>query len=162
MDSLYAAPHGVYATEGIERYVAIAVESEAQWQALRSAASISIDDRFDRVPVDDALNAWCADKDAFALAKTLREADLPAYAVLRPTDLYEDAQLAARGFFVTLEHTEMGPTPYDGLATKFSATPGKLHKAAPCLGEDTDYVLRELLGLSNDDVARFAAEGALS
>ena len=82
--------------------------------------------------------------------------------MLRPSDLYTDAQLAHRGFFVTLEHPVMGPTPYDGLATIFSATPGELSKAAPLLGEDTHYVLSELLGLSADEVAGFAAAGALT
>jgi crotonobetainyl-CoA:carnitine CoA-transferase CaiB-like acyl-CoA transferase len=78
-----------------------------------------------------------------------------------PSDLYDDAQLAHRGFFVTLDHTEMGPTPYDGLVTKFSATPGCLSKAAPCLGEDTAYVLSEILGLSEDEIAEAAAAEAL-
>ena len=82
--------------------------------------------------------------------------------MLRPSDLYADAQLAHRGFFVTLEHPVMGPTPYDGLATIFSETPGVLSKAAPLLGEDTHYVLTELLGVSADELAEFAAAGALT
>jgi len=44
----------------------------------------------------------------------------------------------------------MGATPYDGPVTKFSETPAQLRKAAPALGEDTDLVLRELLGLTGD------------
>ena len=82
--------------------------------------------------------------------------------MLRATDLYEDAQLAHRGFFVTLDHPAMGPTPYDGLATQYSATPGVLSKAAPLFGEDTHHVLTELLGASPEDVARFAESGALT
>jgi formyl-CoA transferase len=114
-----------------------------------------------REEIDAALSAWCADKDAFAAARSLRDAGVPAYAVLRPSDLYCDQQLMHREFFVTLEHTVMGPTPYDGLATKFSATPGKLWKAGPCLGEDTVFVLEEILGLSSDEIARYAECGAL-
>ena len=86
---------------------------------------------------------------------------MSASAVLRATDLYEDAQLAHREFFVTLDHPAMGPTPYDGLATQYSGAPGRLSKAAPLFGEDTYHVLTELLGASPDDVARFAESGAL-
>jgi crotonobetainyl-CoA:carnitine CoA-transferase CaiB-like acyl-CoA transferase len=55
----------------------------------------------------------------------------------------------------------MGPTPYDGHVTKFSATPGILHKAAPVLGEDTFHVLTELVGVEAEAVALAAAAGAL-
>ena len=87
---------------------------------------------------------------------------MPASAVQRPSDLYSDPQLEHRGFFVTLDHSAMGPTPYDGLATQFSETPGLLSKAAPMLGEDTHYVLTEFLGISPEEVARYAESGALS
>jgi crotonobetainyl-CoA:carnitine CoA-transferase CaiB-like acyl-CoA transferase len=56
----------------------------------------------------------------------------------------------------------MGPTPYDGHVTKFSETPGVLSKAAPCLGEDTQMVLREFLGYSDEAIAELAAAGALT
>jgi crotonobetainyl-CoA:carnitine CoA-transferase CaiB-like acyl-CoA transferase len=172
IDSIYACPHGVYATAGQERYIALAVETEAQWVALKGEAPLSrfegsaFDSREKRAAQREAfhqsLGEWCAGQDADALAETLRRAGVPAYPVLYPTDLYRDAQLAHREFFVTLEHGEMGPTPYDGLATRFSATPGKLRKAAPCLGEDTDYVLSEVLGLSEDEIVAYAVAGVLS
>ena len=171
-DSRTACPHGVYAVAGVERYIAIACETAQQWRALRDLAGL--DDfeggefetfegrRAARERIDEALRAWCAAEDGHALAARLKAAGVPASAVLRPSDLYRDAQLAHRGFFVTLEHPVMGPTPYDGLATIFSETPGELSKAAPLLGEDTHYVLSELLGLSADEVAGFAAGGALT
>jgi benzylsuccinate CoA-transferase BbsF subunit len=171
-DSPYACPHGVFATEGRERYIAIAVDTPAHWQALRSLAPLDdfADASFDglearqaeKQPIEDRLRAWCRDQDGFALAERLRAAGVPAHMVLRPSDLYNDAQLAHRQFFVTLNHTNMGPTPYDGHVTRFSATPGLLSKAAPCLGEDTQVVLREFLGYSDDDIAEFAAAGALT
>ena len=92
----------------------------------------------------------------------LRAAGVPASVVLRPTDLYEDPQLATRRFFVTLDHSVMGPTPYDGPATIFSETPAVLRKAAPALGEDTHEVLRDLLGLTPGEIADYAAAGALA
>ena len=76
----------------------------------------------------------------------------------RPSDLHADPQLAHRGFFVNCEHGEMGPTPYDGPATVFSETPAQV-TAAPVLGQHTNEVLREVLGLNDDEIAEYAASG---
>ena len=98
--------------------------------------------------------------DTYAAVKTLREAGVPAYAVLRPSDLYEDPQLAHRGFFVTLEHPAMGPTPYDGAATIFSRTPAQLRRPAPCLGQHNEQVVRQLLGADAAEYQRLHSAGA--
>ncbi|MBI5948945.1 MAG: CoA transferase [Chloroflexi bacterium] len=171
-DSARACPHGVYATAGKERYVAIAVETAGQWQALRAIAPLDAfaGSECDTLPgrvarrtaIDAAVRSWAADQEPFAFAARLRDAGVPAYVVLRPTDLYNDPQLSHRGHFVTLDHTVMGPTPYDGLVTKFSATPGRLRSAAPCLGEHTHHVLHEILGYSEDEIVEFAAAGILT
>ena len=170
--SLTTCPHGVYATAGLERYVAIEAQTAEQWRALRSLGALPDhgDPRYeaasarlaDREAIEAAMAEWCAGQDPWALAERLRDARVPASVCLRPLDLYEDAQLAHRGHFVTLDHSVMGPTPYDGLATHFSATPGLLSKAAPALGEDTQYVLVELLGLAPDEIAELAAADALT
>jgi crotonobetainyl-CoA:carnitine CoA-transferase CaiB-like acyl-CoA transferase len=167
LSSLTACPHGVYATAGRSRFIAIAVETAAQWRALRSLVPLSnfADTRFDDLgarldssaPIDQAVAAWTADQDGFELEKRLCQAGVPAAVVQRMTDLHADSQIASRGFYVTLRHSEVGEIPYDGLPTHFSAKQRVLHKAAPCLGEDTDYVMRELLGLSDEEIADFAA-----
>jgi crotonobetainyl-CoA:carnitine CoA-transferase CaiB-like acyl-CoA transferase len=170
-NSMADAPNGVYPCRGTERYIAISCATTEQWRALRDLAALEGfggpeyetygGRQADRARIDAALSAWCADQDGHELAARLTEAGVPASAVLRATDLYEDAQLAHREFFVTLDHPAMGPTPYDGLATQYSGSPGKLSKAAPLFGEDTNYVLTELLGASPEEVARFAESGAL-
>ena len=143
----------------------------AQWRALgdatglRAFAAAAFDDVRKRFAhdgeIDSALAAWCAGRDPWEAVETLTAAGVPAAVVARPSDLYSDPQLAHRGFFVTCEHGVMGLTPYDGPATIFSATPAQL-TAAPCLGEHTDYVLRDLLGLTDDEIAEYAAAGVFS
>jgi benzylsuccinate CoA-transferase BbsF subunit len=169
-DSLYACPHGVFKTAGIERYVAIAVETVEQWRALCRVAPLGrwaagFDSLAARQAakqeIEDDIRAWALPQDPFDLADCLARAGVPAAVVQRPSDLYHDPQLAHRGFFVTLDHAVMGPTPYDGLATRFSATPGRLRSAAPAVGQHTEYVLRELLGLGDEEIAAAAAAGAL-
>ena len=142
-------PHGVFACKGENRYVAVGVETSTERSALANVVG------------RDELADWCGERGAFEAAETLRRAGVPAYVVLRPSDLYDDPQLANRGFFVTLEHAEMGPTPYDGPATIYSRTPQRLRFAAPCLGEHNERVLTELLGLSHAEASRLRDAGAL-
>ncbi len=163
----HACPHGVYQAAGTERYVAIACETSGHWQALCKLAALgdivapeaTLADRLaSGDKLDAALAAWCRDQDPWDLEALLLRAGVPAAVVLRPSDLYTDAQLAHRGFFVNCEHGVMGNTPYDGPATIFSETPARLH-AAPFMGQHTDEVLREVLGMSDAEIAEYAASG---
>ena len=142
-------PHGVFACRGDNRYVAVGVETEGERTALADLLG------------GCGLDEWCLEHDAFAAAEALRDRGVPAYAVLRPSDLYDDPQLEARGFFVALDHPEMGPTPYDGPATIYSRTPQRLRSAAPCLGQHNDEVLAEALGLGAAEIERIRESGAL-
>lgn len=54
----------------------------------------------------------------------------------------------------------MGLRQYDGPAFKLSKTPAELTKAAPALGEDNEYVYRELLGIDEDEYYALLADGA--
>ena len=147
-DSPSLDPHGVFPCQGEQRYVAVGVETDPERKALANVLN------------GEGLAEWCLRHDAFAAANALRQAGVPAYAVLRPSDLYEDAQLRHRGFFVTLPHPVMGATPYDGPATIFSRTPQRLRSPAPCLGEHNDQVLGELLGAAPSEVERLQGLGA--
>ncbi|MYD95923.1 MAG: CoA transferase [Gammaproteobacteria bacterium] len=142
-------PHGVFACAGEQRYLAIGVETEPERHALAGVIG------------EASLADWCLDREAFHAADILRNAGVPAYVVMRPSDLYEDPQLEHRGFFVTLDHSVMGPTPYDGPATIYSRTPQRLRSAAPCLGQHNDQVLRECLGFEDQEIERLREAGAL-
>ena len=167
--SLYECPHGVYRTGGIERYVAISISNTAQWRALCQVASFSqfADARFEKLAarfenrdqIEAALRDFCAGKPPFAFAANLRKAGVPAAVVMRASDLQEDPQLLHRNHFHMLQHKVMGPMLCDGLPSIFSRTPGKLSKAAPIIGEDTDYVLQEILRLPKAEIERLKQTG---
>ncbi len=142
-------PHGVFRCVGEQRYVAVGVETALERQSLAALLG------------GRELADWCVDRDAFDAAAELRRVGVPAYVVMRPSDLYEDSQLAHRGFFETLNHPAMGPTPYDGPATIYSRTPQRLRSPAPCLGQHNDEVLRDCLGLGADEIERLRGIGAL-
>ncbi len=147
-DSPMLAPHGTFACRGRHRYLALGVETESERAALA------------KVLGEQSLADWCAGRDAFDAAAELRAGGVPAHAVLRASDLYEDAQLAHRGFFVTLDHPVMGPTPYDGPATIYSRTPQRLRLPAPCLGQHNAEVVRDVLGMGQAEADRLLASGA--
>ncbi len=169
LDSGTACPNGVYPTKGVERYIAIACETAEQWQALLDVAPLAAfaDHRFDdlaeRIKVRDEIDAtlakWTARFERRELEALLVEDGVPASVVQRMTELVDDPQLASRGFFVPLNQSTVGEMPYDGLMTHFSAKREMLHGPAPSLGEDTERVMREVLGLSDEQIAEYAAAG---
>jgi crotonobetainyl-CoA:carnitine CoA-transferase CaiB-like acyl-CoA transferase len=156
-DSQRARPNGVYRAEGTERYVAVSVEGEAQWQALRAIVP-GLASRDDAEP----LAAWLATQEPFACAERLRRAGVPAYVVLRAPDLHRDPQLLHREFFVRLDHPRVGPALYDGPVTRFSGTPAVVRNAGPAVGQDSFDVMTRILGYGEDEVAELAAAGVLS
>ena len=166
-----ACPHGVFAAQGEERYIAIAAETPAQWRALCQTVP--------QLPAQDSLNAlsarlarkaeleaplrkWCAAQEPFAAARLLRRAGVPAYPVLRATDLHEDPQLRARGFFIQLNHPRLGRATFEGATTHFSQTPARPLHAGPTIGQHTFETLRDLLGYTEQQITDLAASGALT
>jgi crotonobetainyl-CoA:carnitine CoA-transferase CaiB-like acyl-CoA transferase len=159
----HAAPHNVYPCQGEDRWVAIAVETDTQWQALTRiigepkgldpARLAGLDGRKEHeAALDDWLAAWTASRSADDVMTLLQSAGIAAGVVQSIADTMNDPQLRDRGFYVRLEHPELGPTTYDGLAVRLSETPGAIHAPAPCLGEGNDYVFRDLLGIPEDTV----------
>ena len=165
LSSERAAPHGVYRTAGIERFCAVAVETDEQWEALCSAVPELHkvgDRRAELAAADEILAAWLSSRDGFTAAQELRAAGVPAYVALRASDFYADPNLVAREFFIELEHSAIGTMTFDGPVTLFSATPTRPWRAGPLVGEHTQQVMSELLGFSEEEITALAATGALT
>ena len=73
---------------------------------------------------------------------------------------HADPQARARGMVQEVDHPDAGRTPTLGNPVKMSASPPRVRKAAPRLGEDTAPILREL-GYSDDDLRSLARDGVL-
>jgi benzylsuccinate CoA-transferase BbsF subunit len=167
-----AAPHGVFAClpeHGRERYVAIAVESQDQWAHLANVIGQpgwARDPRYATLArrkeqedaLETALAAWTSRRTASEVVQALQP-HVPAGWVHDAFGLQQDAQIAHRGYFVPLQHTEMGECLYEGAQALMSLTPHAPSKAAPCLGEDTRQVLTGCLGYSDAEVDKLLADG---
>ncbi len=167
-----AAPHDAYPCAGTDEWCAIAVETDAQWQALRRllgdpewARASELDTLAGRLArrelLDSKIGEWTADQEPRALMERLQAAGVPAGMVQRSSDHREDPQLAHRRFYRPLVHSEVGEVPYEGAQFAIRGYDCGPRSAAPCLGEHTMEVLMEILGYGDEDIARFAASDAL-
>ena len=167
-----ACPHGAYPCRGDDRWCVIAVASDAQWQAFCDVlgdVGWSGDPRFatflGRKAHEDELDRlvaeWTRDYHAEQVMTMLQAAGVPAGVVQSSADLWQDPQVRHRGFFQWLEHSECGPMPYDGLSFTMSRTPGSLRMPHACVGEHNEFILKEMFGLSDDEVADLVAAEVL-
>jgi benzylsuccinate CoA-transferase BbsF subunit len=166
------APNDAYPCRGEDRWIAISVANDAEWRALCVVANHpewAEDARFStagaRLANTDALDAvlrdWTSGEDMRALMCRLQEAGIAAGAVLDGRDLVDDENLAARGFFREIDAPEVGPKLYAGQPIRLSATPARLDRPAPTLGQHNAEVLRDLLGLTNAEIDDLKARGLI-
>jgi benzylsuccinate CoA-transferase BbsF subunit len=168
-----AAPHGVYPCAGEDRWIAIAVFSDAEWQTLATeldSGALNQDARFasaaTRLANQDALDAALADatrnRDAYALMERLQAAGVGAGVVQDYADLLRDPGLAPRGHFQKLEHAHLGKLDFENYALRFSDAAPALRTPGPNLGEHNDVVLGDLLGMSRAEIAALIERGVIA
>jgi crotonobetainyl-CoA:carnitine CoA-transferase CaiB-like acyl-CoA transferase len=171
------APHGAYRCAGDDNWIAISIQSDAQWQALVSemgSPTWARDRRFATAAgrksheddLDARLTEFTAEQDRYDLMNRLQARAIPAGVVQRAADRFDrDPQLKARGYFVDLPHSEIGTWPIEGFPAKLSASPayvgGLTDRAAPKLGEDNEFVYHDILGLSTDQLAALTEEDVI-
>ena len=151
-----------------DRWVAIACHDDADWAAL--AGAIGVDDaslattaaRTAREDEVEALvAAWTGPRTRDEVATTLQAAGVEAVPVEDFGDLHDDPQLAAREHFETLEHPFLGVGAYERNGFRLSHASAGYDRAGPTLGQDTDWVLGEILGLDDSTVAALRERGAV-
>ena len=165
--SPYAAPHGVYQCAGTERWVAIAVVSDADWSAFRTVAGWpdepALRTAAGRLAATDHLDArvaeWTNGQTPEAITERLQRAGVSAMVVQNGDDHRSDAHLGARNAIVTVQHPEIGPERHIGNPLRFSALTPTPADRAPLLGEHTHDVLRRWLDLNEAGVSALHDDG---
>ena len=162
-DSLMC-PHNCYKALGdAEKWVTIAIGTQAQWRALCEAMGLPAmadDPRFaiatmrkrNEDDLDRIISEWTAQRDRWETTGLLQGRGVAAFPSFNSKDVAEDPHLRERGFLVRLEHAEGGRLIEPGIPWNMSATPCRVHRAAPALGADTEEVLIRLLGYSRDKI----------
>ncbi len=155
-----AAPHGVFPCAGDDRWISIAVGDESEWQGLvaamddpewaRTSEFAGPDQRQRNIhALHERLAAWTAAFDDRELAERLQRHGVAAAPVLNVADLLHDPHYRARGTFIEVRH----PLGFDetiyGAYVKTSRTEARV-TPGPSIGQDNEYVMKELLGLSEE------------
>ena len=169
-----AAPHGAYPCKGDDRWIAIACFTDPEWQALCQVMDPTGQGRvhqqrfstlLGRKSCEDELEKmigdWTSGWDARELMDTLQSAGVAAGVVNDPRDLFDDPQLVHRRHFQYLDHPEIGRYATERSEMDLSRTPGSLDRPAPLIGEHTEYVLKEIFGLSDDEYQSLEDDGVL-
>jgi crotonobetainyl-CoA:carnitine CoA-transferase CaiB-like acyl-CoA transferase len=168
-----AAPHDVYPCLEADTWCAIAVFSEGEWESLKDvmgrpawAESPDYASMERRVANQDALDAalaeWTRGLDRFVLARMLQARGICAGPVQNSRDRLDwDPQLAHRGTYAVFEHPEAGRRRHETVGARLSEHAYRAKAAAPLMGEHTEHALRDLLGLSDQDIEALRAEDAI-
>ncbi len=165
------APSGVYPCAGTDRWIALAAPIDEAWRALDKAAAQhwAEDRRFatpgarleNRDALDAAIGAWTAGFEPGALEELLQGVGVPVHRVSDCPDILADPQLKARDHIIYLDHPRFGSVPYEASRMRFSRTPAVITWPGPQIGEHNDYVLRNLLGLSDEEITELVMDEAL-
>ena len=165
------APHGVYPCRGEDRWCAIAVTSDEEWEGLvevmgspvwtRDAGFATAKGRLGNAPrLDERIGEWTRERSANEVMEMLQRAGVPAAVVQDGRDLFSDPHLRARGFMRTVEHPSTGVIEYPAVPLRLWEAPGKLdwwHE----MGEDNGYVFGDILGMSEAEIACLRDSGVL-
>ena len=166
----FLAPHNVYPVHGEDRWVTIAVRDEREWRALCDSMrmpELADDPRFvtmadrhaNRAELDAIIAAWTRPLDPYWIMHRLQGVGIPAGVVMTEADAYGDRQHAARDFFQTIENPDTGIQRQVGRAWQASKSPQRVTRHAPHLGQDNEYVYKEVMGYSDAEYRGFEERG---
>lgn len=168
----WAAPHDAFPALGKDNWVTIGVTTDAEWQQLCRTIGrpdLAADGRFATLPermrhqdlLYEPIASWTRVRDKHESAHLLQAAGVPAAPVEDASDLVGSPYLAARDYFVELDHPEAGRHRYSGLPFHFSETPTRCRTASPCFGQHTYQVLRDILHLPEEEIETLERAGTI-
>jgi benzylsuccinate CoA-transferase BbsF subunit len=166
----YAAPYGIYRCKGEDRWVAIAVFTEAEWTGFKKvlgnppwtnqAEFNSLSERLkNSVELDKYVNAWTAGLTSEQVMNILQGAGVAAGVVANAQDMDADAQLNYYHFYRQIDHPYMGKLRYYHPAALTLSNAECEVKGPVLLGEHTDYVCSQILGMSQNEIDDLRKKG---
>jgi benzylsuccinate CoA-transferase BbsF subunit len=166
----YAAPHGAFPCKGDDRWCVIAVFTENEWKAccdVLGNPSWTTESRFltlkGRKENEDDLERliaqWTKERTPEDVMQLMQKSGVPAGVVENGEDMFRDEQMVARNYLMTQDHPD-GECLLENITMGFSETPGKIRRPGPTLGQDNEYVYKEILGMSEEEINQGYVDGA--
>jgi crotonobetainyl-CoA:carnitine CoA-transferase CaiB-like acyl-CoA transferase len=168
-----AAPYGCFRCSGDDRWCVIAVFTEEQWRALctildmqEAADEFRFSTLSSRLLHMDEINRLVESRTRIVSAEdivsSLQQAGIPAGIVRNAPDIANDNHLIERGFFADAFHPVLGRMRFDTTPIHLPDTPADSWKPAPMLGQDNDYVFRELLDMDYQTYSLYKQKGIIA
>ncbi|MBS9403289.1 CoA transferase [Halomonas sp. TRM85114] len=108
--------------------------------------------------IDDLVAAWTREHDAQTVVDRLATAGVPAGLVFRAPDMLDDPHFQARDAIVKVPDRHGKPLPMQNVFPRLNDTPGRVRHVGPELGEHTDTILSDWLGLAPDTLDALRAD----
>jgi crotonobetainyl-CoA:carnitine CoA-transferase CaiB-like acyl-CoA transferase len=170
--STRGAPWSCLPCAGDDEWCVINVRSDVEWQRLRKAigdpewaADAALDTVEGRMArreaIDERLTAWTSTRGPREVMETLQAVGVPAGIVAHAAHHLSDPQLQHRGYPKLVVQPEYESIVVEGPPFLASDLPEPIVRPAPRLGEHTREVVREILGLSDDEIQALIDEGVI-
>jgi crotonobetainyl-CoA:carnitine CoA-transferase CaiB-like acyl-CoA transferase len=163
------AVQGVYPCAGVDQWIAVSVRDDAEWTGLRAALgdpewaagdqfATALDRRRNQDELDERIGTHTQELDKYEVFAALQAHGVPAGPILNEADAYADPHFAARGVFRSVTHPLAGTHQYPSFGAKWSGIDIAWGVPAPLVGQDNEYVYKELLGYSQEQYQHFLDE----
>jgi len=168
----YAAPHNAYRCLGNDRWCAIAVFTDKEWQSFCQVIgnpAWASDAKFSTLTarkdsedeLDKLVEEWTINQAAEKVMSMMQAAGVGAGLLETAEDLLDkDPQIKHRHLYRELDHPEIGQHRAPGPAFTLSKSPYEVHRT-PLLGEHNEYILKEFLNMPDEEIAELVIEGVL-
>jgi crotonobetainyl-CoA:carnitine CoA-transferase CaiB-like acyl-CoA transferase len=167
-------PSNLYQAQGDDQWIALTVQTDAQWAALvtlMQQSPLANDPKFmtasarreNREAINALVAAWCRTHSSQTLFELLQSHGITAGSVLNSRDLLRDPHLKHRHFYETVLHPEpIGERPIIGRPYKLRFRDARIKKPGPRFAQDNDNILRDILGKSPAQIAALKASRVIS
>jgi benzylsuccinate CoA-transferase BbsF subunit len=167
-----AAPHGAYRCCGEDRWCAIAVFTDEEWQNFCKVIgnpAWTKDQKFSSLPsrkenedeLDKLVETWTINHSAEEIMTLMQTGNVGAGIVSNAEDMVEhNPQIKHRNLFQYPVHPEIGKYVVPGFSYIFSKMNTQL-QTAPVLGEHNEYILRNILGMGDEEIAELVIAGVV-
>jgi crotonobetainyl-CoA:carnitine CoA-transferase CaiB-like acyl-CoA transferase len=168
----YAAPHGCYACSGVDEWCSIAVFTDEEWQALcgvvgdlpwaKDPKFATMNGRLQNVDeLDRNITEWTSGLEAREVMDRMQDAGVAAGVVQRAPHTLADPQLEWMGAITELDHPVAGKRLYPNVPFRMSGASGFQSTRTPLLGEHTDEICRDLLGMTDSEIQQLLEQDIL-